>query len=154
MACLAFLCATGLVMAHVVSLAFFCDTRSSALLAGSGQPSTWVGAESVGGFVSSCRNEMDQPHMYCLEGNEMPRLSFLLVHDIFEHSGSLLIVAKHLFRACEADGFRCNVYGLDLGGHGKTAAERLGDKGHFDMRSWVDQVRIPSQGIIALVIVS
>ena len=48
-------------------------------------------------------------------------------------------LARHLWGACAADGVHCNVYGIDLSGHGETW-EREGGGGGFTMDRWVEQV--------------
>jgi len=63
------------------------------------------------------------------------RMSFLLVHDISEHSGNFASTAVTMFNQCEKEGFSCAVYGIDLPGHGRSE-----NRGEFSMKDMIASV--------------
>lgn len=76
--------------------------------------------------------------MYCLQPEEDPRISFLLIHDITEHGGALGDLANRLFDHCGQAGFVCSVFAIDLPGHGHTGMSA--ESGEFNMTSMVELV--------------
>ena len=49
-----------------------------------------------------------------LEGDKIPRMSFILVHDLAEHSGTLRDFGRTVAEQCENIGSACNVYAVRL----------------------------------------
>lgn len=125
-------------VAHLLTHPVFTETRDGSLeIVGSGVPGEWIALE--GSSIGGCRHGKQEAYMHCLEGEGTPRMSFLLVHDLSEHAGGMWSLAKGLWDSCVKDGVRCNVYGMDLGGHGITW-EREGGTGDYSFGGWVKQV--------------
>eukprot|EP00287_Rhodomonas_sp_CCMP768_P016443 CAMPEP_0196759780 /NCGR_PEP_ID=MMETSP1091-20130531/104875_1 /TAXON_ID=302021 /ORGANISM="Rhodomonas sp., Strain CCMP768" /LENGTH=328 /DNA_ID=CAMNT_0042108639 /DNA_START=160 /DNA_END=1147 /DNA_ORIENTATION=+ len=76
--------------------------------------------------------------MYCMQSEEMPQISFLLLHDITEHAGALGGLASSLFEHCRSEGIACSVFAVDLPGHGHTGMEAT--SGEFNMTGMVELV--------------
>jgi hypothetical protein len=50
--------------------------------------------------------------LHTLEGDNAPRLSFMLVHDVAEHAGALRDFGRNLAEQCGHAGSFCNVYAV------------------------------------------
>eukprot|EP00288_Rhodomonas_lens_P016546 CAMPEP_0177693678 /NCGR_PEP_ID=MMETSP0484_2-20121128/2527_1 /TAXON_ID=354590 /ORGANISM="Rhodomonas lens, Strain RHODO" /LENGTH=398 /DNA_ID=CAMNT_0019204503 /DNA_START=53 /DNA_END=1249 /DNA_ORIENTATION=+ len=135
--------ASIVLLLYLVTRPLFSEWRDGAVeRVGQGKVRSWTAPQGAAAHVSRIRINWKASSagasMYCLQPEEDPRISFLLIHDITEHGGALGDLANRLFDHCGQAGFVCSVFAIDLPGHGHTGMSA--ESGEFNMTSMVELV--------------
>ena len=92
----------------------FIDSRDGSLgRVGKGQEQEWVDISVPFNMRATMTwLPLSDSAIHMLEGDSIPRLSFILIHDLAEHSGALRDVGHSLAEQCAYIGSVCNIYAV------------------------------------------